>query len=62
MLSSSASVDARPPPRSTFAIAFDRPSGETVLHAGDEVVAVTLHESEEALREALMAPPAVRSF
>lgn len=38
------------------------PSGETVLHSGDEVVAVTLHESEEALREALMAPPPPRSF
>jgi trk system potassium uptake protein TrkA len=38
------------------------PSGETVLHAGDEVVAVTLHESEESLREALMAPPPPRSF
>ena len=38
------------------------PSGETIIHAGDEVVAVTLHESEEALREALLAPPPARSF
>jgi len=38
------------------------PSGETILHAGDEVVAVTLHESEDALREALLAPPPARSF
>jgi trk system potassium uptake protein TrkA len=37
-------------------------SGETVIRAGDEVVAVTLHESEEALRDALMAPPPARSF
>jgi trk system potassium uptake protein TrkA len=38
------------------------PSGETIIHAGDEVVAVTMHESEEALREALLAPPPPRSF
>ena len=38
------------------------PSGETIIHAGDEVVAVTMHESEEALREALMAPAPPRSF
>ncbi len=38
------------------------PSGETILHAGDEIVAVTLHESEDALREALLAPPPTRSF
>jgi trk system potassium uptake protein TrkA len=38
------------------------PTPETVLHAGDEVVAVTLHESEEALRTALTAPPPDRSF
>ncbi|MBI5283819.1 MAG: TrkA family potassium uptake protein, partial [Chloroflexi bacterium] len=38
------------------------PSGETILHAGDEVVAVTMHESEESLREALMSPPPPRSF
>ncbi len=38
------------------------PTGETVIHAGDEVVAVTMLESEVALREALtsskgMGPP-----
>ncbi len=38
------------------------PSGETVIHAGDEVVAVTLHESEEQLRDALLSPPPTRSF
>ncbi len=38
------------------------PSGETIIHEGDEVVAVTLHESEEALREALLSPPPPRSF
>jgi trk system potassium uptake protein TrkA len=38
------------------------PTAETVLHAGDEVVAVTLQESEEALRAALTAPPIPRSF
>ena len=38
------------------------PSGETILHAGDEVVAVTMHESEEQLRDALMSPPPLRSF
>jgi trk system potassium uptake protein TrkA len=38
------------------------PTAETVLHAGDEVVAVTLQESEEALRSALTAPPVPRSF
>jgi trk system potassium uptake protein TrkA len=38
------------------------PSGETVIHAGDEVVAVTLHESEAQLRDALMAPAPARSF
>jgi trk system potassium uptake protein TrkA len=37
-------------------------SGDTVIRAGDEIVAVTMHESEEALREALMAPPPARSF
>ncbi|MBF6599571.1 MAG: NAD-binding protein [Dehalococcoidia bacterium] len=37
-------------------------SGDTVIRAGDEVVAVTMHESEEALREALMAPPPARAF
>lgn len=38
------------------------PSGETLIHAGDEVVAVTLHESESQLRDALMAPAPARSF
>lgn len=38
------------------------PSGETIIHAGDEVVAVTLHESEEQLRDALVAPAPARSF
>lgn len=38
------------------------PSGETLIHAGDEVVAVTLHESEAQLRDALMAPAPARSF
>ena len=38
------------------------PSGDTVIHAGDEVVAVTLHESEEQLRDALMSPAPARSF
>jgi len=37
-------------------------SGDTVIHPGDAVIVVTLHESEEALREALMAPPPARSF
>ena len=38
------------------------PSPDTNSHADDEVIAVTLHENEEALRDALMAPPPVRSF
>ncbi|HEY8173766.1 MAG TPA: TrkA family potassium uptake protein [Dehalococcoidia bacterium] len=38
------------------------PTAETVIHAGDEVLAVTLHENEEALREELMSPPRARSF
>jgi len=38
------------------------PTADTVLHAGDEVVAVTLQESEEALRAALTAPTPQRSF
>lgn len=38
------------------------PSADTVIHAGDELVAVTMHENEEALREALMMPPPARSF
>src|SRR3990170_265918 len=33
------------------------PTADTILHACDEVVAVTLQESEEALRAALTAPP-----
>ena len=33
------------------------PTPDTVLHAGDGVVAVTLRESEDALRNALTAPP-----
>jgi trk system potassium uptake protein TrkA len=37
-------------------------SGDTIIRSGDEVVAVTMHESEEALREALMAPPPARTF
>jgi trk system potassium uptake protein TrkA len=38
------------------------PSGETVIHAGDEVVAVTLHESQTQLRDALLSPAPARSF
>jgi len=38
------------------------PSGDTIVHAGDQVVAVTMHESEESLREALLEPPPPRSF
>jgi trk system potassium uptake protein TrkA len=38
------------------------PSLESVIHAGDLILAVTMHESEGALRDALMAPPEVRSF
>ena len=38
------------------------PTVDTILHAGDEVVAVTLKESEEALRAALTAPLPDRSF
>ena len=38
------------------------PSADTTLHAGDEVVAVTLQESEEALRTALTGPPSQRSL
>jgi trk system potassium uptake protein TrkA len=36
------------------------PTPDTILHAGDEVVAVTLKESEEALRSALTAPAVER--
>ncbi len=38
------------------------PSSDTILRPGDEVIAVTMHESEEALRTALMAPPPARTF
>jgi len=38
------------------------PSPETVIHADDQVIAFTLHENEEQLRDALMAPPPVRTF
>ena len=38
------------------------PSADTVIRGGDEIVAVTAHESEESLREALMAPPPARTF
>ena len=38
------------------------PTPDTVVHEGDLVVAVTLHESEGALREELMSPPPPRSF
>ena len=38
------------------------PTPETVIHAGDEIVAVTQRESEEALRASLTAPPPTRSF
>lgn len=37
-------------------------TADTVIRAGDEVVAVTLQESEEALRGALTGPPPNRSF
>ncbi|MCH7811345.1 MAG: TrkA family potassium uptake protein [Armatimonadetes bacterium] len=47
-------VDADGSPKETTA--------ETVLHAGDEVVAVTLQESEEALRSALTSSLPQRSF
>ena len=38
------------------------PTADTVLHVGDEVVAVTLQQSEEALRAALTGPSPGRSF
>jgi trk system potassium uptake protein TrkA len=38
------------------------PTADTILHAGDDVVAVTLQESEDALRSALTAPAPRRSF
>jgi trk system potassium uptake protein TrkA len=37
-------------------------TAETVIHAGDELVAVTMRESEDALRQALTAPAPERSF
>jgi trk system potassium uptake protein TrkA len=37
-------------------------TAETVVHAGDELVAVTMRESEDALRQALTAPAPERSF
>lgn len=39
-----------------------QPTADTVLHAGDDVVAVTLKESQDALRNALTAPAQPRSF
>ena len=36
------------------------PSADTVLHVGDEVVAVTMHETEEALRSALIGAASSR--
>jgi trk system potassium uptake protein TrkA len=38
------------------------PSLESVIRSGDLILAVTMHEQEGALRDALMAPPEVRSF
>lgn len=38
------------------------PSPDTVINAEDQVLAFTLHENEEQLRDALMAPPPMRSF
>ncbi len=38
------------------------PTPETIVHAGDEIVAVTLQENEEALRSALIASASERSF
>ncbi len=32
------------------------PTADTLIHADDEIVAVTLKESEEALRNALIGP------
>jgi trk system potassium uptake protein TrkA len=47
-------VDAEGNPRA--------PTPETIVRAGDEIVAVTLKESEEALRAALIAPSSERSL
>ncbi len=38
------------------------PDGETVIRAGDEVVALTMRESEEALRAALTEPAPASAF
>jgi trk system potassium uptake protein TrkA len=38
------------------------PTNETIIHEGDEVVAVTMKESEEALRTALTGRPSERSL
>lgn len=38
------------------------PTSDTILHEDDEVVAVTMKESEEALRTALTEPPPERSL
>jgi trk system potassium uptake protein TrkA len=38
------------------------PALESVIHPGDVILAVTMHESEGALREALMSPPPARAF
>jgi trk system potassium uptake protein TrkA len=52
------------PPQSLIALVIDEkgeprvPSGDTVVQAGDEVVAVTRTENEDALRGALTAPTA----
>ena len=47
-------VDAEGNPKASTA--------DTVIHAGDELVAVTMRESEDALRQALTAPAPKRSF
>ncbi len=56
------------PHQSIIVLVIDRdgqphvPTSETILHAEDEVLAVTMMESEEAMRRALTEPPAQRSF
>ncbi len=56
------------PHQSIIVLVIDRegmprvPTSETILHAEDEVLAVTMMESEEALRRALTEPPPPRSF
>jgi len=47
-------VDAEGSPKATTA--------DTIIHAGDELVAVTMRESEDALRQALTSPAPERSF